>query len=85
MTCEFCVDYGASTDQRRKKLKKYFQFNCFCERCTCLQLGQVAGKPVTKKLAMVMVQTSSLMAAMEEMAMGKERDYLHSLRLESLY
>ena len=45
----------------------------------------MAGKPVKKKLAMVMVQTRSLMAAMEEMAMGKDRDYLHSIRLESLY
>ena len=40
----------------------------------------MAGEPVNQQLAMVVVQGRSLVAAMEEMARGKDRDYLSSIR-----
>ena len=74
------IDIGASTVQRRRKLKKYYHFDCLCERCVGIKVGLMASEPFNQKLTEVLTQKQSLVVAIEERARGKERDYLRSIR-----
>jgi len=76
------IDIEVSTAQRRKKLKKYYHFDCLCQRCVGIKLGRVASDPFNQNLTEVLLQNESLVAAIEERARGKDRDYLSSVRCQ---
>ena len=76
------IDIGAPTSVRRSKLKQYYHFDCFCERCLGVKLGWVVSQPFNEKFSSILLQKNSITETIKQQAKGKDKDYLSSIRCQ---
>jgi len=76
------IDITASTTQRRQKLRKYYHFDCICQRCLGIKYSWVTGEPFNPQLGEVLAHKKCVVEAIKKEAKGKEREFLESLRCQ---
>ena len=76
------IDIGAPTDVRRNRLKKYYHFDCFCERCVGIKLSWVVSEPFNENLAEILLQKENMVEAVQKSAKGKDKAFLNSIRCQ---
>ena len=77
------IDIGAPSDVRRKRLKKYYHFDCYCDRCIGIKLSWVASEPFNKNLSDILLQKNNIVDTISENAKGKDKLYLNSIRCQN--
>ena len=76
------IDPGESNEVRRRKLKKYYHFDCVCDRCSGIKLSWVIGEPLNEKLRDILLQDNCVATAIQENARGRDKEYLTSIRCQ---
>ena len=76
------IDIGAPTHVRRNRLKKYYHFDCYCERCIGIKLSWVVSEPFNVNLAEILLQKENMVEAVLKSAKGNDKAFLHSIRCQ---
>ena len=76
------IDIGAPSDVRRRKLKKFYHFDCFCDRCVGIKLSWVISEPFNENLSDILLQRKSIVEAIEANGKGKDKVYFSSMRCQ---
>ena len=76
------IDVSPPSDVRRNRLKKYYHFDCFCDRCVGIKLSWVVSEPFNKNLAEILLQKNSIVDTIKSRGKGKDMDYLNSIRCQ---
>ena len=77
------IDIGAPSIERRRRLKKYYHFDCFCDRCIGIKLSWVASEPFNKNLSDILIQKHNIVDTIRENAKGMDKMYLSSIRCQN--
>ena len=76
------IDIGAPTEVRRRRLRKYYHFDCLCDRCTGIKLSWVISEPFNQNLSDILIQKHSIVETLKTMSKGKDKDYFSSIRCQ---